>query len=179
MKNKKVPHNIIAKPSRSKKAFPWKIDFRKVIPITEKRMPFSNTTLEYIGKIMLLWVNSSDRIISLNKFLNYQRIYHSNLIDWTERCPKLKKAHNLTLQKISVNREELAFFKDGDQKTMAFMQGVYDPQWKAQEKYFNDLKAKVANAQAPDTVTVIMDGYKSDDKNTAPTTKEVEDDEQR
>ena len=179
MKNKKVPHNIIAKPSRSKKAFPWEIDFRTVIPITEKRMPFSNTTLEYIGKIMLLWVNSSDRIISLNKFLNYQRIYHSNLIDWTERCPKLKKAHNLTLQKISVNREELAFFKDGDQKTMAFMQGVYDPQWKAQEKYFNDLKAKVANAQAPDTVTVIMDGYKSDDKNTAPTTKEVEDDEQR
>ena len=155
---KKVAQPNIPKSISHNQTKPWEVDFRESIPYNAKHSPFTNQTLEHLADLMLLWVKSSDRLIALNKFLNIQSIYHSNLLEWAERCPKLKDAYLLTTQILGTNREEITFFKEGDQKTMAFMQGTYDPRWKAQEKYFNELKAEVANQQSG-TINIKMTGH--------------------
>jgi len=126
---------------------PWEVNFRLSFGL-DGAGTFPIEAIEHLARLMKQWIESSDQIITLTDFFYFQNLCGENIDNWSKTCPKLKEAYRLTLLKIAGNRERLSFFKEGDFKTFAFTQGLYSPQWKAQEKYFNDLKVKANSALA-------------------------------
>jgi len=148
MDTKKKPQNNIPNRKHPNQVKPrWMTDFRTKFGL-EKKCKVSQDSLKYLAELILEWVNSSPEICVFDEILSIQNTQAYVFDRWTEKCPELLNAKELAFQQIAINREKLALFKQLDQKTMFFMQGLYSPKWRAQEKYFNELKVKANTAFA-------------------------------
>jgi len=150
----------IAKKNIPKQDPEWKTDFRDKFYMRGVR-EISDDALKDLARLMLSWINHSEELYDIRKLLFYQNIIKSNLKDFQNRCPELDQAVNKTYQKIAFNRERNALAKDPAGKAFTHMQGTYDPEWKSQEQYFNQLRENIASKNSTGDLTAVL--YSSDD----------------
>ena len=152
---KKRTQSTISKTKVAKQGEPWTRDFRFQFRIRGVR-EINNDALEYLAGLMLTWIQHSENLYDIRAFLCYQNILKDHLGDFQARCPKLDNAVKATYQRIAYNRERNALAKDPSGTAFKHMQGVYDPEWKAQEIYFNQLRQQVAEKTGSGMKTPVL-----------------------
>jgi len=136
---------------------PWERNFRDTFRLIGVRS-ISNDALKFLADLMMQWVKHSSELYIFKVFLNYHNIPRKVLADWAKRCEELNEAIVITLQILATNREANALRGDPAGKAFTHLQGTYDPEWKAQEQYFNDNRIKVNN-QENKTKIIVMDRF--------------------
>ena len=130
----------------------------KYCPYRGKKTP--ETSIRAIaGNVVRIAAEDPD-VLTFNSVLARCRIDRKSYSLYARNHPILVKAKEFAYFRIGINREEAALRKQIDIPTMKHMQGTYDPQWKEQEQYFNDLKKDIVATEAERATFVLMDSFK-------------------
>lgn len=93
-----------------------------------------------------------------NEVLRRHNTNPVNLTSLIKTSPELAEAKEYAMFVIGVNRELAALESNPSGNTFTHMQGIYDPEWKAQEEYFNNMKLKVidkSDSQKEDLINIV------------------------
>ena len=111
--------------------------------------------LKQLAKNLLNWANNDKPKLFFEEFLKEYGIARSSMESHLKKSPELVEAKEYALQMISYYREHKAY-DSNYWATFRFTQGIYDPQWKTQELYFNDLKKQIADKQQSSTINLLV-----------------------
>ena len=140
---KKAKVNITKQKTKTKAKIPsYKTNFRFDY-LTMRQKPFSQATLENLAQKMIDWVKAETDALTFNEFLILQGLDSETLDDFGRRCEKIRLAKKYTLMILGTRREKKALHRELEPSVMKFMQGFYDPNWKAQKIFNAELKAKM------------------------------------
>lgn len=139
------------KPSRVKKTVhennDWPINWKeKYLFWNQRKIPLA--AIEDLAEHMIEVVLSDRSIITLSELCLRHYITPEDAENYCEKSSKFRRAYMFVKRYIGNNRELGALRKQLESSMVKFMQGVYDPSWKAQEIYFNELKIKANSALA-------------------------------
>jgi len=113
--------------------------------------------LEDLADALMAWADNGKPKTFFEEFLKEWGIARMTMSRHLERSEKVCDAKDYALQMISYYRERKAY-KVNYWATFRHTQGLYSPEWKSQEEYFNKLRIAV-KAQADATKIVVMDRY--------------------
>lgn len=149
-KKKKSQINI-TKPKTAKQQthLDWKYKYKFY---NQKRIP--DACIDDLAEYLIEWAEDKTPKLFFEEFLRKFKIRRQSFKDYLERSEKLRDAKEYAIQILSVIRERKAY-KENYFSTFRHTQGLYSPDWKSQETYFNELKTNVA--QSTGTKYVVMD----------------------
>lgn len=113
---------------------------------------------------MLETVLENERIITLNELCIMHHVQPKKVSRFCEISEKFKDIMTYIRAIIGTRREKQTLAKKMDYNCMRHMQGMYDPEWKAQEQYFANLKALQEKNNHASDIHLYMDSYKEMEK---------------
>jgi len=130
-----------------------------------------DSDLDRLADRLIDRIINNPRVMSLNAALLDCGLTLDRITSFLKRSEKLRIAKKDAMFLLGSKRETSALFKEIEKDVFKQMQGTYDPMWKDQEKYFNDLRQKVNENT---TKVIVMEKFKSEiDKETKAETSSI------
>lgn len=99
-----------------------------------------DSAIDKLAEMLTNWAEDDTPKLFFGEFLVKHKIARKSMADYLKRSEKLRTAKDYAMQVISAYREGKAY-EHNFYSTFRHTQGLYSPQWKAQEQYFSKLKA--------------------------------------
>jgi len=120
----------------------YKRNFRSFFPTHSKKV--EDREYNKLAELINEWLIAEPEAINFTTFLNHQRILQESMFQYLKFSPILSETYKIAIQILGSRREVRSFDKNPDGTAFKHLQGTYDPIWKDQEKYFNDMKKEIA-----------------------------------
>jgi len=103
----------------------------------------TDDALERLADKIIEVIQSNPRVMSFKEALRQCSTNEYSMVAFLERSEKLRIAKKIGMAMLGSKRETGALFRELEPGTFKHMQGTYDPEWQAQEQYFNKLKENI------------------------------------
>ena len=137
VKKKRPNFNIAKSASPNQYNEAWKFKHKYY---SQKELPASD--LENLADNIIKTVVEDPKIKSFNEVLRRNFTNPWSINKFAERSEDIANAKRYAMFVIGINRNKAAIEANPNGTAFTHMQGLYDPQWKAQETHHAELRAK-------------------------------------
>jgi len=157
--SKTIKHNM------SDKRLPIVVsDFYRNV-YTQRQMPISILFIERLAADLIKWAQEDDDALVLRDFIHLKGIPEKTFYRWAKKHKVLANAKTEALSRIGARRERGVIKKLYDPKPIMYRQHRYDPTWKEDEVWRNNLKKEAhQNNEGDVTYKIVVDNYKDEEK---------------
>lgn len=106
---------------------------------------------EKVARKLVNWAVTTKTALKINEFFQEENIWYKDFYRLKKKFEILDRAHDIAMRAIGDHRERGMMEKKYDASVGMYMQGLYDPEWKAEQDRRDSLRVRL-NSVSPELI---------------------------